>query len=272
MNTAQVSIELILAGILALCAFVLPFWTGSEINKDLLQANVLIIFLGVAYLFGVVFDKLADMILNPFEKFKRLEQADEYLTDHPNYKKDPYPQNILEFRLRKNKDGQLDWMDSLKSRIRTSRELAVLGLPATMGIAMYQSMARDCAIAAACPSRWVYVFVAINVLLVIAAVLNSKNIDKMPNTHHLKADKKERTLQMAQARRQMYINSSVYFLVMLNSAIAIAFVALGNLGIAVFGLAGIFITLLGLWTWSTITRTYLKFIAREMPDLRKEEK
>ncbi|MDO8754802.1 MAG: hypothetical protein Q7J80_12970 [Anaerolineales bacterium] len=272
MNTAQVSIELILAGILALCAFVLPFWTGSDISKDLLQSNALIGFLGMAYLFGVVFDKLADMILNPFEKFKRLQQADEYLSDHPRCKGDPYPQNVLEFRLRKSKDGRLDWMDSLKSRIRTSRELAVLGLPATMGITLYQSLAKDCAGAAICPSRGLYMFVVINIVLVFAAVLNSKSHSRMPNTNQLKTDKFERARQMIQARRQMYINSSVYYLMMINSALAIAFVAVGNWGVAVFGLGGVFITLLGLWTWSTITRTYLKFIAREMPNLRREEK
>jgi len=275
-NTAQVSIELVLAGILALCAFILPFWTGSDISKDLLQSNALIGILGVAYLFGVVFDKLADMILSPFEKFKRLQQADEYLSDHPRYKGDPYPQNVLEFRLRKSKDGRLDWMDSLKSRIRTSRELAVLGLPAAMGIALYQNLSRECAAAQqVCPARWLYVFIAINLALILIAVRRSSGESKIPKTDRLKTDKKERAEQMNRARKNMSGESMVYILMMANSALAIAVAAAspsGGWGLAIFGLGGVITALLVLWTWNIITRTYMKFLAREMPELRKEAK
>jgi hypothetical protein len=272
MNVAQVSIELILAGILALCAFVLPLWTGTEFSRDFLQSNAFFGILGIAYLFGVVFDKLADTILNPFEKFKRLQKADEYLSKHPQYKKDPYPQNRLEFQLRKAKDGRLEWMDSLKSRIRTSRELAVLGLPATMGIVLYENVAKGCTEAATCPSRWSFFSVGINVVLVFAAVLISKRHAKMPTTDQLKTDQKERAAQITHARKQMHIYSSVYYLMMINSLVAIGFVAVGNWEVAVIGLGGVAMTVLGLWTWNSITGTYLKFLAREMTNLRKEEK
>ena len=276
MNTAQVSIELVLAGILALCAFALPFWTGSDISKDLLQSNALIGILGMAYLFGVVFDKLADTILSPLEKFNRLLQANEYLSDHPRYKGDPYPQNVLEFRLRKSKDGRLDWMDSLKSRIRTSRELAVLGLPAAMGITVYQSVSKECASAQqACPARWLYVFIAINLGLIFIAAWNSSGESKIPKTDKVKTNKDQREGQMIQARKNMFRDSIVYYLMMANSALAIAVSAAshpGNWGLAIFGAGGMISSLLALWTWNTITRTYMKFLAREMPELRKEVK
>ena len=86
MNTAQVSIELILAGILALCAFVLPFWKGESISPQLLQSEALIGFLGLAYLLGVVFDKLADTMLTPAEHYLRIKQGAKFLDDHKSFK------------------------------------------------------------------------------------------------------------------------------------------------------------------------------------------
>ena len=86
MNTARVSVELVLAGILGLCVFVLPFFPGADLRSDLPQNEALIGVLGLAYL--------------------------------------------------REKDWRLDWMNTLKSRIHTSRELTKPGLPATLGIVL----------------------------------------------------------------------------------------------------------------------------------------
>ena len=58
MKTVEVAIEHVLAGVLALCAFVLPLFGGLNINPQFLQTGALIGVLGIAYLFGVVFDKV----------------------------------------------------------------------------------------------------------------------------------------------------------------------------------------------------------------------
>lgn len=71
MKTAQVSAELVLAGLLGFYAFVLPFFPGAELNSDLLQNEALVGVLGLAYLLGVIFDKLAEPLLNPGEHYFR---------------------------------------------------------------------------------------------------------------------------------------------------------------------------------------------------------
>lgn len=279
MNTAQVSIELILAGILALCAFVLPFWKGSSINPELLQSEALIGFLGLAYLLGVVFDKLADTMLTPAEHFLRIKQGAKFLDDHKNFKgKDPFPQNDLEFSLRKAKDGRLEWMDSLKSRIRTSRELAVLGLPAVMGLTIYAGVTGTCEPnQPACAAWWMYLPIALNLLLFIVMIwLESRTSDedlldrtkqKKMKTRQLSHDRETREVQIKEAKRQALSASTPYFLLLANSILTTGIIAIFNLNnqiIVLLAVGGTFISLLALWSCLRITRTYLKFIAREM--------
>lgn len=279
MNTAQVSIELILAGILALCAFVLPFWKGQSINPELLQSEALIGFLGLAYLLGVVFDKLADTMLTPAEHFLRIKQGAKFLDDHKNFKgKDPFPQNDLEFSLKKAKDGRLEWMNSLKSRIRTSRELAVLGLPAVMGLTIYEGVTRTCGPnQSACAAWWMYLPVVLNLILFIAMIwLESRTSDEDSlekakqaklKTNQLSSDRETRELQVRQMKRQTHIASIPYYLLLANSIITTGVIAIFNLNnqiIVLLAVGGTLISLLALWSCLRITRTYLKFVAREM--------
>ncbi|HQU37125.1 MAG TPA: hypothetical protein PLR65_11125, partial [Anaerolineales bacterium] len=268
-----------LAGILALCAFVLPFWKGQSINPELFQSEALIGFLGLAYLLGVVFDKLADTMLTPAEHFLRIKQGAKFLDDHKTFKgKDPFPQNDLEFSLKKAKDGRLDWMNSLKSRIRTSRELAVLGLPAVMGLTIYEGVTRTCgANQPACAAWWMYLPVVLNLLLFIAMIwlesrtsdedsLGGKNQAKL-KTHQLSLDRDTRDAQVKQAERQAHTASLPYYLLLANSVITTGLIALFNLNnqiIILLAVGGTIISLLALWSCLRITRTYLKFVAREM--------
>ena len=284
MSVVQVSVELVLAGILALCAFVLPFLGGQEFTFELLQNNALIGVLGIAYLIGVVFDKLADIILAPFENHLRIKQAAKYLEKKPKFKgKDPFPQNKLEFRLREAQDGRLQWMESLKSRIRTSRELAVLGLPATMGIVIHQGISKECSSTQTCTGQWLYYLVALNlILLIYAAWKDSGRPDEDSNLFNkkelkpddLECDSKKRNAQIEQAKKQMRINARPYYLMIAVSIIGIiATGALkqGNPTIILIGIGGLIISLLSLWACMRITRTYLKFIAREMNSYLKEK-
>ena len=265
MNTAQVSVELILAGILALCAFALPFSGGTDFQQTLTADNMIFVAaLGAAYLFGVVFDKLADVLLSPFEKYKRLQRADEYLSKHPKYKGDPFPQNKLEFRLKKAKDGRLDSMDSLKSRIRTSRELAVFGLPATAGIVTYLQGLSGCN-TPICENNGQYWFIGINLLLMVLTTLLTNRNKDIIRTEDLSQDAKTRGTQMNLAKKQMLTHPWPYYFILINSMVAIVVNVQAGTSFGVLGLGGAFITLLGFWSWSTITQTYLKFVAREMP-------
>lgn len=283
MNTAQVSIEHILAGILALCAFVLPFWQGGNISQDLLQTDAFIGVLGIAYLLGVVFDKLADTLLSPMEHYLRLRQANKILERETDFKpRNAFPQNKLEFKLREANDGRLEWMNSLRSRIRTSREVAVLGLPASMGIVIYGGVTKDCAAdgSQACIPQWIYIFVILNLFCFMAAVWremkaeDEKTTDldnRRIRTEDLEHDPTNRRIQMEKARKQMRTDSLAYFLLILNSAAAIVAVATirpANSWIAPFGMGGLIISLLSLWACLRITRTYMSFVGRASAELK----
>lgn len=286
MSTAQVSIELVLAGILALCAFVLPFLGRQDIATELLQSNALIGVLGVAYLFGVVFDKLADTMLTPMENHLRLKQAVKYLQKKPKFKgRDPFPQNKLEFRLRKAQDGRLQWMESLKSRIRTSRELAVLGLPAALGIIVYQSSSQTCGVGSnhPCNPGWLFVFVGLNLLFLVSAVWKEsrnrdedtgKNNRRSIKTDDIYKDDKKRQIQLKLTTKQMHIDALPYYLLIANSTTGIIILSIQNaedLTFAMLGAGGLILTLLSLWSNLRITRTYMKFVAREMGAYIKEK-
>ncbi|MCC6297815.1 MAG: hypothetical protein IT314_00840 [Anaerolineales bacterium] len=264
MNTAQVSIELVLAGILALCAFVLPFFGGTAISRDLLQSEALIGLLGLAYLLGVIFDKLSDALLGPLEHILRLRQADAFLNQHEKFRgKDAYPQSHLEFRLRKADDGRLDWMNSLKSRIRTSREMAVLGLPATMGIAIFLTTAED----------WMLIAVALNLLIFIASALLEGRLTPI-KTDALSKNKTTRREQMKIAERKTINASMPYYLLLAISIVTILAITLrapGTSPILWIGAGGLTVSLLALWACLRITRTYIKFVAREMSAYLKEK-
>src|SRR5258705_12994449 len=107
MKTAEVAIEHVLTGVLALCAFLLPLLSGSSFNERMLESETLIGVLGMAYLFGVVFDKLADTVLSPIEQWLRLGLANEFLEENgPRYNGDPFPQDVLEYSLRGDKNGR----------------------------------------------------------------------------------------------------------------------------------------------------------------------
>lgn len=307
MNTAQVSIELVLAGILAICAFVLPFWRGADISQNLLQADWLVALLGIAYLFGVVFDKLADFILSPMEHYLRLQEADDRLKQHSKSKhQDPFPQDKFEVRLRAAHDGRLDWMNSLRSRIRTSREVAVLGLPASLGIVMYTGFNRACGTngGPACAASWMYGFIVLNLLFFVAAIgrdellarapepprqesaIANPNLDnqesaagalsavekeaptatkKRLKTHQLSRLPEVRERQMRQAAARMRAESIPYFLIVVNSSIAIAVAAAlwpEYSWMPLLGAGSFVFSLFALWAWYRITRTYIHFLAR----------
>lgn len=270
MNTAQVSVELVLAGILALCSFVLPFLDRSDLRADLLQNEALIGVLGLSYMLGVLFDKLADTLLGPREHYMRLKQAGTFLDRNPDFKgDDPFPQDDLEYLLKKAKDGRLDWMNALKSRIRTSRELAVLGLPATVGILVHLATA----------SPWMYVPVALNLLVFFLPIWRSLRPSKKRSqkssrveqvrirTDGIHRNQEDRKGQFVNLRKQMHIESIPYYLLLAFSTITAVTLAIPNLEnpwISLIGAGGLILSLLAWWTCERIMGTYFEFIAREM--------
>lgn len=266
MKTAEVAIEHVLAGVLALCAFVLPLFGGLNINPVLLQSGALIGVLGIAYLLGVVFDKVADTLLSPLEDGLRLDQANK---KKPRFNGDAFPQDALEFALRGEKGGRLEWIDSLRSRIRTARGLAVLGLPAALGIAIYLNPPGVDDAIARTSLKWPHLAIALNLLLIVSSVgLSHVKGWKMPKTFELPEDDRERKKKMVEARKHMWIRSSLYLLMLFASALSMAIIAASQVNryeIIAIGICGIVASLLALWAWRRITKTYMSFIYQKLP-------
>ena len=272
MKTAEVAIEHVLAGVLALCAFVLPLFGGLNINPQFLQPGALIGVLGIAYLFGVVFDKVADTLLSPFEQCMRLQQPIKKLKEKLSSEVDPFPQGALEFALRGEKGGRLEWMDSLRSRIRIARGLAVLGLPATLGIAIYLNPpGMDDAIAGT-SLKWPHLAIALNMFLIFISVRISHGKRwPMPKTFELHNERKKK---MDKARKHMWIRASMYLLMLFASAVSMAIIAASRVNryeIIPIGICGIVAPLLALWTWHRITETYMSFVYQKLPSFLHEE-
>jgi hypothetical protein len=262
-KTAEVAIEHILAGLLALAAFGLPLLSGLCLDWKFPQREVLIGVLGLAYLFGIVFDKLTDTVLSPLEQWLRLKRADEHLkTNTPGYRGDPFPQDALEFSLRGKPDGRLEWMDSLRSRIRTSRGLAVLGFPAALGMAVFQQCLQDDGMAHA------YTLVVANLFFIVGSLWIAERF-KLPRTTTLVKDANKRAGQMHEGRTHMRRAIAWFAILLIPSVMVTADGAwrTAHVESVVIGAGGAVACLLGLWSWHRITSTYLAFIARKLPEL-----
>jgi hypothetical protein len=276
MKTAEVAIEHVLTGVLALCAFILPLLNGAILTPEFLKSEVLVGVLGLAYLFGIVFDKVADTLLGPMEHRLRLCQAIKNLKKYKlHYDGDPFPQDALEFSLRGGDSGRVEWMDSLRSRIRTSRGLAVLGLPAAMGIAIYLSFIGSRG-AAQSERGWLpYLPVLANFLVMFSHFLLShhKRFKPIYKTKDLDFDETERMDQMKKDLKQMRRGTVFYGIVVITSATTLGVIALSpsaHYAFVSIWICGVAITVLSLCVWCRITRTYMEFLNNQLSDLIRE--
>jgi len=282
MKTAEVALEYILAGLLALCAFVLPFSRQLRIDVSLgtngaLDTGAIVGVLGVAYLLGVVFDRAADTLLSPFEDELRIKMADKRLEEgKPCLDGDPFPQDVILYELREKGGGRLEWLHSLRSRIRTTRELAVLGLPAALGMAVhtlpYTVGTR--------PLAWGYSAVAFNLFLIVvsARVLQTK-WHESPKTYDIPKSAFWKVGALAQARKSKRIRGAFYALLLSSSVVGIvtarvAYCMQSESSLLLSWLVGVFgalVALLAFTAWRRITGTYMKFISRSLDDRLKRE-
>jgi len=297
MKTAEVAIEHVLTGLLALCAFGLPFarWYGLD-GKSLGSGNERLIgILGLAYLFGVVFDKIADILLHPFEQRLRLRLAGKLRDRKPGPGKDAFPQDALEFSLREQGGGRLEWMDSLRSRIRTLRGLAVLGLPAALGIALYQTTPDDYDPSGqSLGNLFPYLAIALNLFFILASLVLSmpfriqrtskpsgeanqrKTLFPILRTDELPEVREDREKALGKANWRVCIHAGPYVFMQAASVLAVAVIACSPplcsplscsqpYRCVVLAVAGTASVVLALWVWHRITKTYMDFVAQGLP-------
>ncbi len=258
MKTVEVAVEYVLVGLLALFAFALPFFPGA-LDPAWLSSEKLIGILGLAYLFGVVFDKIADTMLAPHEQCLRIAQACKNLKEgggSTGDSVDPFPQDRLENGVRSAGDGRLEWMDALRGRIRTTRGLAVFGLPAALGIVLYLGKTGQ----GAAYRLGMIIPVALLCLCIGSAVIFSA-VSTSPKT----GDFKEQDIMAAS---EAYRRQGLSFLVLMLFIAAMGGMVVvplwsGRYELALVGIAGTAISLLSWWAWHGITRTYMRFLAMQ---------
>jgi hypothetical protein len=269
MKTAEVAIEHVLTGVLALCAFALPLLKLLDLNDIKFNSEALIGVLGLAYLFGVVFDKISDTLLSPFDQRLRLRLANKRLKDGKlsPISSDPFPQDVLEYMLRSEGGGRLDWINSLRSRIRTSRGLAVLGLPATLGITIHQVGPENCSrISQSLKDLLPYLTIALNLFFIVVSLLLS-TFYQIPRTSKLTTDEARRKKVMARARWPICIRASFYILIQATSVMAICFISHSQKRddrYTVIAIVGIMSAVFALWVWHRITKTHMSFVSRRL--------
>ena len=124
MSFVAVTVEYLLAGLLVLFAVAWPLTDGDPSLPD--KDVFLFVLAGVAYMLGVVADRIAETIVEPAARYANLERAKLLEGEVPT--QDPLPLGRIIRELRAEKEGhRLEWHDQLRGRIRVTRNLLVFG-------------------------------------------------------------------------------------------------------------------------------------------------
>lgn len=167
MSTAQVALELVVAGVLGLLVVLLPF-LGPGCGIDVASSALAVPALGIAYVLGVVFDKAFDQALRHDEASVRWHVAREPASTPT----DPFPQDSIEARVRAGDASA--WMGYLRARTRLARALAVSA--PLVGAALSLSLARGSVACSAMLDRmrwadvpWIGLVPTVGLVLAVAA-------------------------------------------------------------------------------------------------------
>lgn len=139
MKTTEIFVEQVLIGALVLGAAALPWW--PEVARLFVPGGIVglgggLAVVGVAYLLGILCDRLADTLTEDLERHHRLRFALAWPTlrgvgpprDEAEWK-DPFPEDALRLAVLRDAAPVVAWLDYHRSRVRLTRALAVF-LPA----------------------------------------------------------------------------------------------------------------------------------------------
>ncbi|MCP5044879.1 MAG: hypothetical protein GY944_27950 [bacterium] len=261
MKTAEVAIEHVLAGLLVISAFLLPFVSELPVVLEPeLDTKDVVGVLGLAYMIGVVFDRVADTLLSPRERYLRLEVAAKHASKSAG---DPFPQRELEYELREKNDGRLEWMDSLRSRIRTARELGVWGQPAALGLVVYAVSRADAQpYSPALLFGWGVVLLNVGLIVYGLWTVEGSGKDYRTDTYFKRSDVLLAKTVLADAeqwKRRKSIPLWALQIGSLSGAVVVGALACDIVLIGV-GFASAFFVYMAMASRARITRTYLTFV------------
>jgi hypothetical protein len=265
MNTAQIAIEQLLAGCVALALFGLPF-ARPPFFRALDSPAFALALLGIAYLIGVVFDKLFDEILKNALRWIRIGVGAKKASGGA----DLLPQDRLEAGARAAGDGAREWMSQLRTRLRLTRMLAVA--TPLLGVVTAQSIdqlavgaSADCGrfgeLLAVPSTGRAWLWALWPTILFALAFVSTLLGPRIP-----RSDTSEAAAIAVHLRRSWL--TAWYPLLVLDSGAVVAAVFLAQqaparLLPAGFGLA---IGAAAAWAWTRLVRTYLQFLVVTTPE------
>lgn len=292
MKTTEIFVEQVLIGALVLGAAFLPWW--PEVSR-LFGPNGIgtlgggVAALGVAYLLGILCDRLADTLTEDLERHHRLRFALAWpaLRDvAPPRKettdwKDPFPEDDLRLKALRDAEPVVAWLDYHRSRVRLTRALAVF-LPAA-AFAAVLTVARLAPSPGWAPGpQWIVLVPVVYTLVVLlgwrrrdrTATLDARRPvwPLAPKTYETEAyhyghdqgfamnDDASRSRRWRSMARVLLEDPAAQGAALLH-ATAIA-VALGTGRAAIVGvaLAGAGLTVLSAWSWWRISGTFRHYL------------
>ncbi len=149
MKTTEIFVEQVLIGSIVLAIVALPWFreiaAGPFSSNNTPWATVTgigagAVLLGLVYLVGVVFDRLADSIMVGWERHMRLRFANKY--ERGPGSDDPFDEGKFRSAILIKGGGAVDWIDYLRTRVRLARSVAVLlpGLTCAAQIAIVRTV------------------------------------------------------------------------------------------------------------------------------------
>lgn len=296
MKTTEVFVEQVLIGLLVILNLGLilcPDIAAKAEHPDITSSVAVI---ATAYLVGIVFDRFADTLLEDIERYSRLKLAlkgKKLLLDN-----DPFPEDQYRMKVFQNREAS-SYTNYLRSRIRLSRAMAILipGLSVSFLLSKTrESMDRSWWIAAAVSVGLIY-----SGALVAQLIRGKKNESKdesgkkkktaivwykVPKTNELKDHMEnwhDGSETNAPSELENYIKDNLplsrlavgepfswatALLIGLGFALASQTSQSALFAVPVLSIA---LTLLTVWTWCRINKTFLVFL-RDYFEHNKKEK
>jgi hypothetical protein len=271
-NTTELFVEQVLAGLLVLLTGGLVFYwqlrdvyseyVGSEGYLEQLIASGVIV--SAAYLIGMVYDRVADTLLQDVESHCRLRFA--FRKYNPDNLVDPFEEGKYRIRVLGNEQATAH-MEYLRSRVRLTRALTV----AIPGLMMALSLAMDGKRLSPWWGRWALTIPLVYLgVLIMKLVKRPKLFERPPKTFEATKlrDYYTRRVRLIPKKRDgktpfpwVLIQDEVWIgLLLLLGFASLLIVSTGSYGRLWVPPTGLLLTLLVGWAWWRISETFYAFL------------
>lgn len=268
MKLGELFFEQVLIGLLVLAVLALPF-APQLMSAKLADVNTILgvaggaLVLAVAFVLGLMFDRIADSLADRLDAHNRLCYT---LRQKEPRQRDPYPEDAYRITVLKLEKDVVLWMNYHRSRIRVARALMVYG-PALAMAAVVGSAALAVPNGVSSSLAWLVVVP----LAYVAAgwVLAARK--KLPRTYDDLSGYATVHRDLISPRDHRGAAGAAWVLLkeplvlaetlLLVLALAVA-IATGSVGPIVTGVALIALTMLSAWTWWRISTTYRAYLQK----------